>query len=421
MPPLELEDVKKAFKDGIEEYSQKVKATVDEAVKPVSESVEKLGERVEKIEKLPIADKQVNSNFISEKYRGRELGNMGRGLAELAAKHPGRYAIFGNPEKLHEYKKFMVDVALALGKGDQQAKQRLYEISQKVGLNEATGSQGGYLVPTEYEWDLIQLVREDSFLLREATLIPMSSNQLVVPKEATLAAVYWVAEGADKTESDPTFGQLTLTAKKLVGLTNPMSDEFLEDAAVDIPTMLTEQFRYAIQQELDNQALNGTGDPVSGVLTAAAGYSVVMGAGSTAFSSVVAETFLNAIRKLAASDAAVAKWVFGKDVNYYVGAIKDSTGRFIYSDPSAGIPATLWGRPVIQSSQAPDEADSGTGKGFAVLGNWKQFYVGVRKGTFTLESDPYSYFKKDQTRFRLVTRWALAIARSTAFVRIVTA
>lgn len=120
--------------------------------------------------------------------------------------------------------------------------------------------------------------------MQKCTVLNMSSKQLVLPAESSIVTTSWTDEAGTISASNPTFGQVTLTAKKLAGLTEGVSNELLMDSAIDIVGMLTEQFMYAIGQELDNQVLNGTGNPCSGVLTAASGFSVVMGAGSTNFS-----------------------------------------------------------------------------------------------------------------------------------------
>jgi HK97 family phage major capsid protein len=410
---MEPAEIKKQLDEGF----AGVKTHVDTKVDGISSEVKTLSERLEKIEKSPIITAP-NLNFKFEKnYKGYDMEEQGGILEDLAArsKNPKRFKTFSNPEKMYSFKKWMIDALKAM-RGDMKTAMEL-----KAAMAEGTDSLGGYLVPIEYQWDLVLLARDISFLLQQATVLTMSEMSLKLPAEASLVSVNWIDEAGAITASDPTMGQVVLTAKKLAGLTTAMSNELLADSAIDIVSMLSKQFSYAIGMELDNQALNGTGAPVSGVLTAAAGYSAVLGSGSTSFSAVTFDACRSAVRKLASADAAVASWVYSKDVGYYLDTIKDTLGRPIYREPAGDRPAALYNRGIFESAKAPAESASGTGKGFMVLGNWANFYVGRRRGDMTIDVDPYGSFANDGTRFRVVTRWGLAMARSTAFCRIVTA
>lgn len=397
---------------------------VREAVAPLNTELESLKSKIAAFEKSP-ANKffNVNAGVTTEKYRGYQLADQGEKLREKFAARPLYYKTLSKADTFTNFAKFMLDVKAALC-GDIQAIMQLQSAAaafKASDLAEGSDSLGGYAVPPEYQMDLLKLVREDSFLLKKATVIPMKSNTLKMPSEASLVSVTWEDEAAAIDEQNPTFGQVVLTAKKLAGLTSGISSELLQDSGVDIVGMITEQFLYAIGQEYDNQGLNGTGSPCSGVLTAAAGYSVVMASGSTAFSSVNADVIRNMIRKLSAKDAAVAEFVYSKDIQYYIDTLKDSNGRYLYREPSGERPAALWNRGIFESAKAPGESDSGVSKGFIALGNWKQFYVGQRIGAMAFASDPYTKFANDQVRFRAIVRTALKIARSSAFVRAVTA
>lgn len=410
MDPVEI-------KKQLDEGFAGVKTLVEEKVGGINEQVKTLSERIEKIEKSPILVAP-NLNFKFEKmHKGYNLEHQGGALEDIVARsaNPKRFKTFGNAEKMFGFKKWMIDVSKAL-RGDMKTAMEL-----KAAMQEGSDSVGGYLVPDEYQWDLIELAKEVSFLLNEATVLTMGSDTLSMPAELTKVSMNWIAELSSITASDPTFAQVKLTAKKLAGLTTAMSNEVLADSNIDIVSLLTKQFSYATGIELDNQALNGTGSPCSGVLTAKAGYSVVLPTGSTSFSAVSFGDVRSMVRKLASVDAAAAKFVYSKDVQYYLETIKDTTGRALYREPAADRPAALYGRPIIEASNAPLEAASSTSTAFAVLGNWKAFYVGRRRGEMTIDVDPYSSFATDATRFRMVTRWALEVARTAAFCRLITA
>ena len=405
------------MKKQLDEGFAGVKTLVETQVGEMKSEVKTLSERIEKIEKSAIITAP-NLNFKFEKmHKGYNLEQMGGELEDLVSRsaNPKRFKVFSNAEKMYGFKKWMIDVSKAL-RGDLKTAMEL-----KAAMNETTDAQGGYLVPDEFQWDLIELAKEVSFLLNEATTLTMGSDTLSLPAELTKVSMNWIVEGSTITASDPTFAQVKLTAQKLAGLTTAMSNELLADSNIDIVSLLTKQFSYATGIELDNQALNGTGSPCSGMLTAKAGYSVVLPTGSSAFSTVSFNDVRSMVRKLAAVDSAAAKFVYSKDVQFYLETLKDTTGRSLYREPATDKPAALYSRPIIEASNAPLEAASGASTAFAVLGAWKNFYAGRRRGEMVLDVDPYSSFATDQTRFRMVTRWALKCARAAAFCRIVTA
>lgn len=392
-----------------------VKLAVKETVQPVADSVKAIDERLKKIEALPLKEHGAGPSIIvPEVYRGYKLHEQGESIREKFASNPRRFKTLSNDQNFDKFAKFMLDLKSAF-MGDVKAQMSLQEAAQKAtDMSEGSDSVGGYAVPVEYEADLVRLAVDASFALQNCTVIPMGSATRKYPTELTRVSNTWEDEAAAIDEQNPTLGQVTLTAKKLSGLTSGISAELLSDSLFDIVGWLTEQFMYTQGLEIDNQALNGTGSPCSGVLTAKAGNSVVMTLGN--FSSIGGNDLSNMIYKLAEADAVNAKFVYNRLIQHYIRTLKDSNGQYIWQKPGEGRPGTIWETPYLQSTQAP--GTTGTSTAFVALGNWKLFYIGVRQG-LTFAMDPYSKFANDQVRFRATRRIALAVARASAFCRLV--
>jgi len=116
-----------------------------------------------------------------------------------------------------------------------------------------------------------------------------------------------------------------------------------------------------------------------------------------------------------------AKWYMNNAVlwNYFYG-LKDGDDRPLFiPSMSQGVPHTLFGYPVKQSSQAT--ATSAAGATMAAFGNLKGFVVGDRLTNIKLFIDPYTLGKSYQTNFYFFTRWAFAHALPGYYGRIVTA
>ena len=433
MDEEQLKALQEALKKNIDEGLEKFKTATEEEVKVLKEELkayqqklEEVTEKLEKLEALPAGQAGAPAVGTSKMFLGKNIEKQARAIKEKTVDNSG-YEYFRREENVDQYARFMIALSKMLdakrrGIVDNEASEEFLKIYQemtgKATLNEATDAQGGFLVPDEFQWDLIQLAKDRTFALRECSVLPMGSDTKKWPKELTRASMAWVAENGTISQNDPTFDQLTLTTKKLAGLA-AATNEMLADSAIDVVSILTDQFSYGTALELDNQVLNGTGDPVSGVLTAAAGYSVVMATGLTNFSSVTFDDISNLIDQIPEGYDQNLRMVFNKRIKHYLRTIKDSQGRYILNDPGGVTPGTVYEVPYIMSSQAVKTSAASTA--FISVGDFKQFFIGQRIGTMTIDVDPYGLFTQDATRFRMVTRWALAIAIAEAFARLLTA
>jgi HK97 family phage major capsid protein len=98
-------------------------------------------------------------------------------------------------------------------------------------------------------------------------VVPMGSDVLRFPRvnDTTHASSvyggivgYWQGEGSTVQESEPVFGDITLTAKKLTGYTK-VSEELLQDSAIALDPFLKRQFGEAWAWFEDLAFLRGTG------------------------------------------------------------------------------------------------------------------------------------------------------------------
>jgi HK97 family phage major capsid protein len=373
---------------------EEIKGAVKEAMQPLKDSVDGIDARLKKIEDLPIV-KAPTIITTSKIHLGRKINKMGASLRNL---DPKRYPAFTNEQGMDEFVKNLLNIVV-------------HKTTSLIGTTDASG---GYLVPDEYAMDMIQLARNSSFALQACRQITMGSDTLKLPTELTHGAVSWVAESQAKTKDEPTFGQVTLTAKKMVNL-GVASNELIADADFDIASLLAEQFAYTQGMELDNQLFNGTGDPVSGILTAKAGYSVTVGA---SFSSITAINLSESIAKIEEGYLGNARFFFNRLSMHYIRTLKDSQSRPIYAEIGGTVPRTIYEYPVNLTEKIT-ATDGGT-TAHGVFGNFDGFIIGRRASAMTIEADPYTRFAEFDTRFRMVSRWGLACAVPTKFVRFLT-
>jgi len=157
--------------------------------------------------------------------------------------------------------------------------------------HETPADEGGYLVPTEFRAQLLDLIVEKSNILSLGFPIPMATNSINVPFVQGMdhsggqlfGGVYmqWLEEETQFTGARPKFGQVALRLKKLAGLAY-ISSEMIEDSPISIEPILTRNFTDALAWQLDWAFLNGSGGgQPQGILNSAALITVAIETGQT--------------------------------------------------------------------------------------------------------------------------------------------
>ena len=88
------------------------------------------------------------------------------------------------------------------------------------GMTEGTGSTGGYLVPTEFSYDVIRLLYAATVIRQKARLVPLSTWKRTLPRQSSTVSIAWVTEFGTKSVTKPGFGQVTQQAKVMAAITH---------------------------------------------------------------------------------------------------------------------------------------------------------------------------------------------------------
>lgn len=297
-------------------------------------------------------------------------------------------------------------------------------LTEKTTMTEGTNAQGGYTVPTEQSSEIIRLIHDDNVIPALARNFPMSTWKRTFPKQLTAVSVAWTDEGATKSKSKPTFGQLTQTAKKLAVIVK-MTDELLEDNSVEMANFVREIVAEAMGDEIDRVGLvgnTGAGDPFMGVLYATGVNSVSMAGASLAGDDII--DLFQAVKVAARKRGTLVTSTMGETLMM---KLKDQQGQYLWSPPQGDVPARIWNKPYVVSDQIPTTL--GTGAQTAMLfGDFsKYFFYSIRKGmTVKVSQDAADWvdaaldsaFTQDETWTRWVIRMSLDVALATAFSKI---
>jgi len=145
---------------------------------------------------------------------------------------------------------------------------------------------------------------------------------------------------------------------------------------------------------------------------------ITFASGETAFSNITSDYLSEAIEQIEEGYAQGAGFYVGRLTMHYIRTLKDGNSAPIYSNPGGQVPGTIYGYPRYVSEKMPNTSAAETR--FVIFGNLKNYIIGRRLGAMTLDIDPYGNFANYQTRLRMVTRWGLSIANTSAFAVLAT-
>jgi len=118
-------------------------------------------------------------------------------------------------------------------------------------LGENSQSSGGALVPEEFAARVIRLVENyGTFAASSVEKVTMTRDTMIVPKRVTGTTAYFVGEGTAVSESEPTYANVQLIAKKLACGTR-LSSEVFEDALVSLADAVATEFATSLAYKTD--------------------------------------------------------------------------------------------------------------------------------------------------------------------------
>lgn len=254
-------------------------------------------------------------------------------------------------------------------------------------LQEGTDSEGGYLVPDEFERTLVEALEEENVFRTLAHVIKTSSGDRKIPVVASKGTASWVDEEGAYTESDDAFSQVSIGAYKL-GTMIKVSEELLADSVFDLEAYISKEFARRIGAREEESFFNGDGKgkPL-GILAAAGGAEVGVTAASA--TAITADEVIDLFYSLKAPYRKNAVWVLNDATVKQIRKLKDTTGQYLWQ-PSlvAGTPDTILGRPVKTSAFMPTAA---AGAKTIAFGDFKYYWIAGRQGrTFKKLSELYA-------------------------------
>ena len=241
-------------------------------------------------------------------------------------------------------------------------------------LSEGVQADGGYLVPEEFERQIVRGLDEANVVRSLAKVITTSAERKI-PVAATHSTAAWTAENGAYTPSDPSFDQKTIDAYKLTDLVK-VSIELLQDSMFDLESYIASEFAraFGIAEEEAFCVGSGTGQP-TGIFTANGGQ---VGITAAANNAVTADELFSLVYALKSPYRRNAKWLMNDSTIAAIRKLKDGNGVYLWQ-PSlqAGEPDKLLGYELYTSPYVPTVAAEALTVAF---GDFKNYWIADRSG-----------------------------------------
>jgi HK97 family phage major capsid protein len=273
---------------------------------------------------------------------------------------------------------------------------------------------GGFLIPEIMRSELLQLALEEAIVRNRATVIPMSTLRVPIPtvddtSHATSVfggiVFYWTEEAAALTESQATFGRITLDAKKLTGFFK-VPAELLDDAPA-FGAWFDERVPAGMAwfEDIAFMTETGVGTP-EGFINSPAAVQVTKQSGQTS-GTIVWENIVGMYARMLPTSLSKAVWIASIDTFPQLATMALSVGTgggpvWIggWSQPGSELPPmTILGRPVIFTEKTPVLGTTGD-INFCDL---SYYLIGDRQQV-RVDSSEHFLFQNNQVAYRLISR-----------------
>lgn len=307
---------------------------------------------------------------------GKEIDRLERqAVLELELSKPTSTAITNKPSQHQETEK--------TGRASSEYKAAFWKAMKNKNsfdvqnaLQVGTDSEGGYLVPDEFERTLVEALQEENIFRQLATIITTSSGDRKIPVVATKGTASWVDEEGAIPESDDAFGQVSIGAYKLATMIK-VSEELLNDSVFNLEQYIAKEFgrRIGAKEEEAFFVGDGSGKP-TGIFNATGGAGVGVTAASA--TAITIDEIMDLFYSLKSPYRKNAVFVTNDATVKSIRKLKDGNGQYLWQPSvTAGQPDTILNRPLKTSTYVPAIASAAKTIAF---GDFSYYWVADRQG-----------------------------------------
>ncbi len=250
-----------------------------------------------------------------------------------------------------------------------RGKPQIYNVMQ-----ESVDADGGFLVPEEFENQIVTALEENNVIRSIAKTITTAAERKI-PIAATHSVAQWTPENGAYTESNPTFGQKTIDAFKLTDLVK-VSTELLQDSMFNLESYISSEFARAFGVAEEQAFCTGTGvGQPTGIFTENGGE---IGLTLTSTTNITCDNIIELVHSLKSPYRRNAVFLMNDSTISMLRKLKDTNGAYLWQ-PSlqAGQPDRLLGYPLYTSPYVPTVAAEALPIAF---GDFSNYWIADRMG-----------------------------------------
>lgn len=310
---------------------------------------------------------------------------------------------------------------------------------------------GGFLVPTQFSTDIIELLRPSAVVRSlNPTVMPMPMGNLKVPKITSGSTANYVGENSNISKTQPSFGQITLSFKKLAAVI-PISNDLVRYSSPQADAVVRDDAVRAIAQREDKAFIrdDGTAGTPKGIKLwinptnqIASNQTVNLTNVTTDLGKAIQALLDNNIALIPQQNAqstnvqpvdARPGWIFSPRTYRYLVTVQTSTGLYAFRDEMVQR-GTLWGYPYRVTSQvlqtmsggglAYGGADTGSNQSEVYFGAFAHAVIGEALSMMVDASQEAAYydgaqvqaaFSQDQTVIRIIEEHDFCLRQDVGF------
>ena len=318
-------------------------------------------------------------------------------------------------------------VDILRGWGDDDIADSMADARSKA-LAAGDATAGGFLVPTQFSNEVIELLRAQSVVRRlGAKVVQMPTGTMKFPKIATGASAAYIGENVNIGKSEETFGQLTLTFKKLAVLT-PISNDLLRYSSPSADAIVRDDLVSSMATKEDSTFIRGAGTDATpkGLLNWCVADQKIAANGTVNLANIT-DDLGQLVVKLKNADIPLITpgWIMAPRTEQKLATVQNANGVFAFRDEV--INGTLWGWPIGTTTNVPITLDA-TGAGNdneseVYLVDFSQVLIGESQSLLVDSSQEAAYhdgsnvqaaFSLDQTVVRAIAEHDLGMRHDKA-------
>jgi HK97 family phage major capsid protein len=300
---------------------------------------------------------------------------------------------------------------------------------------------GGFLVPTQFSQEVIELLRPVAVVRSlNPMMLPMPTGGVKIPKITDGTTAGYIGENDAAPKTEPKFGQITLTFKKLAALV-PISNDLIRYSSPAADSIVRDDMVRAMAQKEDYSFLRsaGTSATPKGLKYWMHANNKLAANGTVSLANVTTDLG-RLIQALMSADVPLGigaanqggagarpGWILTPRSYRYLTTVQNGLGAYAFRDEM--MRGMLWGWPFRVTTQIPETmtsagADTGGTQSEIYFGAFAHAVIGEALGMQVDASQEAAYhdgstvvaaFSNDQTVVRVLAEHDFALRHDKAF------